>query len=558
MELVESSLFDKQRRSYRPRYPSILENIWQLSCDEKAVRNVPRPAEHCALIKKEFPISFTQKSLYLKGDLKVSLQKEGFTVGVVLSGGQAPGGHNVICGMFDALKCGEGRNKLIGFRMGPSGILKNDFMPITKEMTDYHLNTGGFDMLGSGRSKLETDADFATCVEVMRKHNMQTLVIIGGDDSNTNAAVMSEYLAKNGHKDLSIIGVPKTIDGDLQNEYLQTSFGFDTAVKLYAELVSNICRDALSAKKYYHFIRLMGRAASHITFDVALATHPNITLLSEEIFHQQKTLRDIVKEMAQIVIERSKAGKNYGVILVPEGLIEYIPEFTSLISEINDIFGQHSKHIETLKDFGTKSEYINQKLGNETSHTLSSLPMSIQRQILSERDPHGNVQVSRIETEKLIIEMLSHYLQEQKSEGDYRGKFAYQSHFLGYEGRCASPTNFDANYAYSLGRTAAALVVQRSNGYMAVVNNLDKPVEQWRALGVPLVAMMNIETRRAKFTPVIKKSLVRLSGPAYDFLVKCRDQWAYKDDYRNAGAIQYFGPSELCDSAPLSLVLDNE
>ncbi len=551
--------FIEQRALYQPRYPSALKAISSLGAVEVGKSDPDISADQLSQLKSLFPNTFGQSVIEMQPAKVESEQKnlKPLTVAVVLSGGQAPGGHNVICGLYEALQQISPKSRLIGFKGGPSGILKDDYVMVERAEVDLFRNTGGFNMLGSGRTKIETPEQFKTCAEVLKKHDVNGLVVIGGDDSNTNAALLAEFFKTENSK-VKVIGVPKTIDGDLKNKYVEASFGFDTAVRLYSELISNISRDAQSARKYYHFIRLMGRAASHITLEAALQTHPNIVLISEEVETENKGLFDVVEDVVQVIVARAEAGKDYGVVLVPEGLIEFIPEIRALFNELNNIMADNREHLTTLNSFTSKNEYINHKLSKDASYTFSSLPTDIQRQLLMDRDPHGNVQVSRIETEKLLIELVEGRLSELKSKGDYKGSFAHQSHFLGYEGRCAAPTNFDADYAYSLGLTAGALLNLGVTGYMSVVKNLTKDRDQWQAIGVPLTTMMNIEQRNGAKKPVIKKSLVSLNGAPFERLKEKRTHWKLSDDYRFSGAIQYFGPAEVCDQIPKSLRLEHE
>ncbi len=478
-------------------------------------------------------------------------------VGVVLSGGQAPGGHNVLAGIFDGLKQVNADSKLIGFLKGPAGILEDKAIELSRQYIDQFRNTGGFDIIGSGRTKIETEDQFAACLEVCKKRNISALVIIGGDDSNTNAAILAEYFEKN-DAGVSVIGVPKTIDGDLKNEYVETSFGFDTATKTYSELIGNICRDANSAKKYWHFIKLMGRSASHIALECALQTQPNITIISEEVEDRQMTLEEITDYIVDAVVKRSDNGENFGIVLVPEGLIEFIPEVGKLIGELNNLLAQHEKHFATLHTFEDQSEWVNKNLSRDSSYVFSSLPNSIQRQLLMDRDPHGNVQVSRIETEKLLIEIVGDKLNEMKNSGSFAGKFVTQSHFFGYEGRCAFPSNFDANYCYALGYNASLLITFRLSGYMSCISNLSKSVAEWKAGGIPITMMMNLEQRHGKMKPVIKKALVKLEDKPFKTFARHREGWAYKTSYLYPGAIQYFGPDAICNSPTYTIRLEHE
>ncbi len=478
-------------------------------------------------------------------------------VGVILSGGQAPGGHNVIAGIFDGLKKLNPQNKLIGFLGGPSGLTDNKTLEITPDYMDEYRNTGGFDIIGSGRTKLESEEQFDTCIKVCASHNISALVIIGGDDSNTNAAVLAEYFKKK-NAPVQVIGVPKTIDGDLKNEHIETSFGFDTATKTYSELIGNIQRDANSAKKYWHFIKLMGRSASHIALECALETQPNVTIISEEVEEKKQTLNQVVNGIIDTIVKRADNKENFGVVLVPEGLIEFIPEMGALISELNDLLAEHEAYYTTLTTFEDQSEWINKNLSKDSSYVFSSLPNNIQRQLLMDRDPHGNVQVSRIETEKLLIEMVEDKLKEMKAEGKYKGSFSHQHHFFGYEGRCAFPSNFDADYCYSLGFNASILIANGLTGYMSSVRNLDKPASQWIAGGIPVTMMMNMEQRHGKQKPVIRKALVELDGKPFKTFAASRDEWAVKTSFLYPGAIQYYGPDEVCNQPTETLKLEHK
>ncbi|MBQ8167853.1 diphosphate--fructose-6-phosphate 1-phosphotransferase, partial [bacterium] len=478
-------------------------------------------------------------------------------VGVILSGGQAPGGHNVIAGLYDALKQANSANKLYGFLGGPSGIIDGKYIEFTDEFMDQYRNTGGFDIIGSGRTKLETEEQFKKSLEVCKKLALSAVVIIGGDDSNTNAALLAEWFVAN-NTGIQVIGCPKTIDGDLKNDQIEISFGFDTATKTYAELIGNIQRDANSAKKYWHFIKIMGRSASHVALEAALQTQPNITLISEEVEEKKMSLESIVNYMADVIVKRANIGKNFGIAVVPEGLIEFIPEMKSMIANLNDIMAT----LETDASFVNattireKFDIVENRLDSANAKVYNSLPSLIKEQLLADRDPHGNVQVSKIETEKLLIEMISTRLDELKSQGDYIGKFSAQSHFFGYEGRCAFPSNFDADYCYSLGFNAFALINFGLTGYLSSVRNLTEPADKWIAGGVPLTMMMNMEKRHGEFKPVIQKALVRLDGPVFKQLEQHREDWALNDRYLFPGAVQYFGPSCVCDVTTCTLQLE--
>ncbi len=547
------STLQEARYTYKPQLPhSIRGSITDISVKfGKPTESIGNQAE----LKQQFSHTYGRPlAEFVEGE-NDNVGKQ-IHIGVVLSGGQAPGGHNVIAGIFDALKAGNPDSKLYGFLGGPAGILENKAIEITAHYLDQYRNTGGFDIIGSGRTKLETEEQFETCLEVFHDKNISALVIIGGDDSNTNAALLAEFVEKKGEK-IQIIGVPKTIDGDLKNEYIEASFGFDTATKSYSELIGNIARDANSAKKYWHFIKLMGRAASHIALECALQAHPNYTIISEEIDEKQMTLDHIVQEIVDTIVKRSENGDNFGVVLIPEGLVEFIPEMRSLITELNDILAESISYFETLHTFEEQTEWVNKRLSKDTSYVFSSLPNSIQRQLLMDRDPHGNVQVSRIDTEKLIIELVENRLNEMKAEGTYKGKFSTQSHFFGYEGRCAFPSNFDADYCYSLGYISYLLTAMELNGYMASVRNLASPADQWIAGGIPITMMMNLEQRKGKLKPVIKKALVDIDDKPFKTFARYRDEWAIKNNYLYPGAIQYFGPAEVCNQPTITLSLEN-
>ncbi len=486
------------------------------------------------------------------------LSTEPKNIGVILSGGQAPGGHNVIAGLFDALKAANKQNKLFGFLGGPSGIVDGKYLELTDEIIDAYRNTGGFDIIGSGRTKLETEDQFEKALKVCRSLNIGAIVIIGGDDSNTNACLLAEWMAKN-NTGISVIGCPKTIDGDLKNDQIEISFGFDTATKTYAELIGNIQRDANSAKKYWHFIKLMGRSASHVCLEVALQTQPNITLIGEEVEAKKQSLDEIVTYMASVIAARAEKGKNFGIALIPEGLIEFIPEMKVMIASLNDLLAG----LESDAGFKNASQdekcvMVISKLDGASAKLFSSLPSQIKAQLLMDRDPHGNVQVSKIETEKLLIEMVRIKLNEMKQQGKYNGKFSDQAHFFGYEGRCAMPSNFDADYCYSLGYNAFALVQSGLTGYLSSIKNTTKPASEWVAGGVPLTMMMNMERRHGAMKPVIKKALVELDGPVFKALEANREKWAMNDCYIFPGAIQYFGPSCVCDCTTVTLQLEQE
>ncbi len=476
-------------------------------------------------------------------------------MGVILSGGQAPGGHNVICGIFDAVKKMNPANKVYGFLMGPSGLVDHKYIELTPEFVDEYRNTGGFDMIGSGRTKLEKEDQFEKGLEIIRELNIKAVVIIGGDDSNTNACVLAEYYAAKNYG-VQVIGCPKTIDGDLKNDQIETSFGFDTATKVYSELIGNIERDANSARKYWHFIKLMGRSASHIALECALQTQPNICLVSEEVEAKDMTLNQIVEQIATAVAKRAEDGNNFGVVLVPEGLIEFIPAIGRLIDELNDLLAAHGADYKDL-DKDAQRAYILAHLSKENAETFATLPEAVARQLSLDRDPHGNVQVSLIETEKLLSDMVGAKLAEWKKEGKFVGKFAAQHHFFGYEGRCAAPSNFDADYCYALGVSAANLIANGKTGYMAIVQNLSASTDEWKAGGVPITMMMNMERRNGEMKPVIRKALVELDGAPFKKFAEHRDEWARETCFVYPGPIQYWGPAEVCDRDTRTLSLEN-
>ena len=486
----------------------------------------------------------------------VDLKRE-LKVGVILSGGQAPGGHNVIAGLFDGLKKGCPGSTLYGFLGGPSGLIDNKTIILTKEIIDEYRNTGGFDIIGSGRTKIETDAHFAASLETVKKLMLDAVVVIGGDDSNTNAALLAEYFLANGSK-TQVIGCPKTIDGDLKNEHIETSFGFDTACKTYSELIGNICRDTNSAKKYWHFIKLMGRAASHIALECAFQTQPNICLISEEIEKNALPLDAIAAQICDSIAKRAANGDNFGVILIPEGLVEFIPEIKKLIGELNDTIAEEDENFAKLSRFSEQLDWFSGRISDISYGILKTLPADIAQQFLMDRDPHGNVQVSRIETEKLLVGMVEKKLKILKEKKQYCGKFSYQTHFFGYEGRCAFPSNFDADYCYNLGYSAYALIASGLTGYISSVKNLISPADQWIAGGVPLTMMMNLEQRHGTKKPVIRKAMVELNGKPFKTFAENRETWAEKTCFLYPGAIQYFGPSEVCDAATKTLKLEHE
>ena len=541
-----------ERAHYQPKLPASLMGGVRI-VEGAATQSVADQAE----IARLFPNTSGLPLLTFES-LEGSVDSGPVNVGVILSGGQAPGGHNVIAGIFDGVKRLHPDSKLYGFLGGPGGLVDHSYMEITAEYLEAFRNTGGFDIIGSGRTKLEETAQFDKGLEVLKKLTITALVIIGGDDSNTNACVLAEYY-KSKDAGVQVIGCPKTIDGDLKNEMIETSFGFDTATKVYSELIGNIQRDANSAKKYWHFIKLMGRSASHIGLECALQTQPNICLISEEVEKKQQTLHEIVDYMAEIVAARAANGENFGVALIPEGLIEFIPEMKVLISELNDLLAEGSETEAGFKSIADDAErriYVAGKLTPASSELFLFLPAGIAKQLTADRDPHGNVQVSLIQTETLLGEMVKKQLKAMKKEGRFSGKFGTQYHFFGYEGRCAAPSNFDADYCYSLGVTASFLIGEGKTGYMASVRNLTAPAAEWIAGGVPVTMMMNMERRHGHMKPVIQKALVELDGAPFKYFTANRDSWALHTSYVYPGPIQYFGPPAVCDQTTLTLQLE--
>ncbi len=540
------------RASYQPKMPAALRGHVRLSEGEKT-QSVADQAE----IEKLFPNTYGMPVIEFTQGKAGDIENLPMNVGVILSGGQAPGGHNVICGMFDALKRLNPESKLYGFLGGPSGLIEGKYTLLTKEVIDEYRNTGGFDIIGSGRTKLEETWQFDNGIEVCNKLGIKAIVIIGGDDSNTNACVLAEYYLQK-KCGIQVIGCPKTIDGDLKNKMIETSFGFDTACKVYSELIGNIQRDANSAKKYWHFIRLMGRSASHIALECALQSQPNICLISEEVEAKNMTLNDVVEQIVEVIVDRANAGLNFGSILIPEGLIEFIPAMRVLIQELNDMLAQN-EDFASLEGDDAKREYVKSMLSPASCELYRSLPKGIARQLTLDRDPHGNVLVSQIETEKLLIEMVGKRLAQLKAAGVYKGKFSALNHFFGYEGRCAIPSNFDADYCYSLGVTAAHLIAAGKTGYMSIVRNLTKPAAEWVAGGVPITMMMNMERRNGKMKPVIQKALVDLNGKPFKYFAAHRAEWADPNlSYIYPGPIQYYGPSEVCDQPTRTLMLEHK
>ena len=543
---MEKSALQIARSAYQPKLPLGLRGNVSIK-EGEPTQSVGNQEE----IKTLFPNTYGMPLVeFVPSEEKRTY--EPMNIGIILSGGQAPGGHNVICGLFDELKKQCPENKLYGFLMGPGGLVDHKDIEITAEIIDEYRNTGGFDMIGSGRTKLEKEEQFESGLKVIRELDIKAIVIIGGDDSNTNACVLAEYYAAKQYG-VQVIGCPKTIDGDLKNEQIETSFGFDTACKTYAEVIGNIQRDANSARKYWHFIKLMGRSASHIALECALQCQPNICIISEEVEEKNMTLDDIVTYIAEVVAKRAASGNNFGTVLIPEGLIEFIPAMKKLIAELNDLLATSEA---ASVEADNQRNWIMGKLSAENAAIYASLPEGVAKQLTMERDPHGNVQVSLIETEKLLSEMVAKKLQEWKVNGNFDGKFAAQHHFFGYEGRCAAPSNYDADYCYALGTSAAQLVANGKTGYMAIVKNTTAPAEQWIAGGVPITMMMNMERRHGEMKPVIKKALVRLDDAPFQTFVANREEWAEKTCFVYPGPIQYFGPTEVCDQCTITLKLE--
>ncbi|MCL2484869.1 MAG: diphosphate--fructose-6-phosphate 1-phosphotransferase [Endomicrobia bacterium] len=539
-----------ERSKFIPVLPEVLKNG---PASVKAKNGRPtKSISDQAKVKEIFKNTYGLPEVSFVKGANASIAKKAVKVAVVLSGGQAPGGHNVIAGLFDGLKKANPKNVLIGYLGGPSGILENKYKVISKEVLAEYRNTGGFDFIQSGRTKIESAEQFLATKNNCIANKLDALVVVGGDDSNTNAALIAEYFKKDNVK-MCVVGVPKTIDGDLKNEHIETSFGFDTATKIYSELVGNICRDVNSAQKYWHFVRLMGRSASHITLEVGFKTQPNIVLIGEEVLAKKMTLAQIVDGIIKTVIKRSEKGKNFGVALVPEGLIEFIPEMKELISALNDVLAENSDDLSKMSSIEEKKEFVFKNLPSNLSVLMKSLPAGIASQLMLDRDPHGNVQVSLIETEKLLIEMIHKKLTELKKAGKFKGKFSAITHFFGYEGRCGIPSNFDANYCYALGYNAAVLALNNMTAYLSSVKNLTKPPKQWVCGGIPLTMMMNIERRHGKEKPVIQKALVDLKGKPFKELVKNRDKWAVTESYMFPGPIQYFGPAAVTDMTTKTL-----
>lgn len=548
---MELSPLQIARYSYNPKLPAILRNnVNEIVAVEG---NATTSAGDQEKIKNLFPNTYGMKEIrFEKGASNASKKKN--VVGVILSGGQAPGGHNVISGLYDALKANGKDNELIGFLGGPSGLIENKYIKFTDEIIDEYRNTGGFDIIGSGRTKLETVEQFEIVNTVAKKHGLNAIVIIGGDDSNTNAAVLAEFF-KNNNSGIQVIGCPKTIDGDLKNDDIETSFGFDTACKTYSELIGNIERDANSAKKYWHFIKVMGRSASHIALECALETQPNICLISEEVEQKKLSLSNIADYIADSVEKRAANGDNFGVVLIPEGLVEFVPEVKTLIAEINDILALNEKEFAKCETPAEKLDFMHKHLSAKSYEVFAILPADIQQQLMMDRDPHGNVQVSRIESEKLISSLVEAKLKERKS---YKGKFNALHHFFGYEGRCAFPSNFDADYCYSLGYNACMLIINGYTGYLSSIRNLSESADKWTAGGMPITKMMNIERRHGEDKPVIRKALVTLDGKPFTYFAERRDKWAIETCYTYPGAIQYYGPESVCDITTKTLALESK
>ncbi|MCL2719978.1 MAG: diphosphate--fructose-6-phosphate 1-phosphotransferase [Treponema sp.] len=550
------SILQKERYNYNPKLPQSLCG----SVDDIDIETgIPTEAiSDLAELRDIFKQTYGKPIITFAkdGEKKIENSNREIKVGVILSGGQAPGGHNVIAGLFDGLKKGNPASTLYGFKGGPSGLIENKTITLTNEIIDAYRNTGGFDIIGSGRTKIETPEQFAASLETAKKLGLDAIVVIGGDDSNTNAALLAEYFLNNGTS-IQVIGCPKTIDGDLKNEHIETSFGFDTACKTYSELIGNLSRDTNSAKKYWHFIKLMGRSASHIALECALQTQPNVCLISEEIEEKAMSLNQIVDQICASIVKRASNGDNFGIVLIPEGLVEFIPDIKKLIGELNDTIAAQAQEFAAITNFIDQLYWLSSRISEPSYRIMQSLPPDIAQQFLMDRDPHGNVQVSRIETEKLLIGMAEKKLAAMKEQKQYSGKFSALAHFFGYEGRCAFPSNFDADYCYSLGYSAFVLIAAGLTGYLSSVKNLIAPASQWIAGGIPLTMMMNLEQRHGSKKPVIKKALVELNGKPFKTFAQNRDTWAEKTSFLVPGAIQYFGPSEVCDSTTVTLRLEH-
>ena len=542
---MEKSALQKARAAYQPKLPKALQGAVKIK-EGKATQSVGDQEE----IKKLFPNTYGMPIVEFEPATEANTKK--MNVGIILSGGQAPGGHNVITGLFDQIKKLNPENRLYGFILGPGGLVDHNYMELTADIIDEYRNTGGFDMIGSGRTKLEKVDQFEKGIEIIRELDIKAIVIIGGDDSNTNACVLAEYYAAKNYG-VQVIGCPKTIDGDLKNDQIETSFGFDTACKTYSELIGNIERDCNSARKYWHFIKVMGRSASHIALECALQTQPNICLVSEEVEAKAQSLDDIVAYIADAVATRAAEGNNFGTVVIPEGVIEFIPAIKKLIAQLNDVLAlPEAKNLDRHESI----DFVKAHLTEENLAVFNSLPTGVARQLALDRDPHGNVQVSLIETEKLLSTMVAQKLEKMKKEGKYVGKFSALHHFFGYEGRCAAPSNFDADYCYALGTSAAQLIANGKTGYMAVVKNTTAPADQWIAGGVPITMMMNMEKRAGEMKPVIRKALVELDGAPFKYFAAHRDKWAKETCYVYPGPIQYWGPTEVCDQPTMTLALE--
>ena len=550
--MTKKSPLQTARAAYKPKLPQSLCGAVKVIEGEKT-QSVANQEE----IKELFPNTYGLPVLKFDVDSASKVKsREAINVGVILSGGQAPGGHNVISGLFDGIKSINKDSRLFGFLLGPAGLVDHNYIELTSDIIDDYRNTGGFDIIGSGRTKLEKVEQFDKGLEILKELDIKALVIIGGDDSNTNAAVLAEYY-KSINAGVQVIGCPKTIDGDLKNDVIEVSFGFDTACKVYSEVIGNIQRDCNSAKKYWHFIKLMGRSASHIALECALQVQPNVCIVSEEVEAKNMTLSDVVNYIADIVVARSKDGNNFGTVLIPEGLIEFIPAMKKLIAELNDLLAKNAEEF-AATDKENQRQYIIDHLSQENSAIYASLPLGVARQLSLDRDPHGNVQVSLIETEKLLSEMVANRLQGLAEKGQYDGKFSALHHFFGYEGRCADPTNFDADYCYALGFNAAQLIKSGVTGYMSSIRNLTKPSVQWIAGGIPITMMMNMERRHGEMKPVIQKALVKLDGGPFKKFAAKREKWAKETSYVYPGPIQNFGPAEVCDLPPMTLVYEQQ
>ncbi len=544
---MRKSALQIARAAYQPKLPKALQGAVNVK-EGEPTQSVDNQAE----IKELFPNTYGMPLVeFVPGE---AVNNTKMNVGVILSGGQAPGGHNVITGLFDAVKKLNPENRLFGFILGPGGLVDHDYMELTAEVVDEYRNTGGFDMIGSGRTKLEKVEQFEKGLEIIRELDIKAIVIIGGDDSNTNACVLAEYYAAKNYG-VQVIGCPKTIDGDLKNDQIETSFGFDTACKTYSELIGNIERDCNSARKYWHFIKVMGRSASHIALECALQCQPNVCLISEEVEAKALSLDDVVTYIAQVVADRAANGDNFGTVIIPEGLIEFIPAIKKLIADLNDVLA-----LPEAQNLGRSEQidFVKQHISDDNLAVFNSLPTSVARQLALDRDPHGNVQVSLIETEKLLSNMVAAKLDRWKNKGKFVGKFAAQHHFFGYEGRCAAPSNFDADYCYALGTSAAQLIANGKTGYMAIVKNTTAPADEWIAGGVPITMMMNLERRNGEMKPVIRKALVELEGKPFKTFASVRDEWARNTMYIYPGPIQYWGPTEVCDQPTQTLKLEQE